>query len=227
MESYKIVVVGDDNAGRVEMLQTYKERKYPEYIPIVFENQTTKHTVNNKTVTLDIWDVAGFSGYEALRTSFYINTSLVVLCFDIGSAQSFKSLFDKWVPEILLSNRSMPFILVGTHGEKRLNKMDKLVDINLIKDYAKRINAVSYIECSAEANQNISTIFDTALNYLTKPHAQRQIITTITEEDEEEKKHTERCTICIKENEHANFFILITVLYICYAAGMIFWHFTK
>lgn len=72
---------------------------------------------------MELWDTAGQEDYERLRPFSYPDTDDILICFSIDSANSFRSITDKWVPEVNYFCPNVPIILVG-------NKMDLRFKLN-------------------------------------------------------------------------------------------------
>ena len=68
-------------------------------------------------VELALWDTAGQEDYDRLRPLSYPDTDVILICFSIDSADSFRNITDKWIPEVNHFCPHAPIILVG-------NKMD-------------------------------------------------------------------------------------------------------
>ena len=139
MKAIKCVVVGDGGVGKTCMLISYTKNVFlTEYIPTVFENYTVNVLVNNKPVSLTLWDTAGQEDYDRLRQLSYPQTDIFLICFSIASPDSLRNVCDKWYPEVKHHCPDTPIFLVGT-------KLDLRDDPNtILKLKAKSLSPVAY-----------------------------------------------------------------------------------
>ena len=72
MQTIKCVVVGDGEAGKTCLLNSYTTNKYPsEYVPTVFENYAVTDVIGGESHNLGIFDTAGQEDYDRLRPLSY------------------------------------------------------------------------------------------------------------------------------------------------------------
>ena len=128
--------------------------------------------VEDKPVTLGLWDTAGQEDYDRLRPLSYPQTDVFLICFSIISPHSFENVKSKWWPEIQHHCPGTPLILVGTKSDLR-NDPDtqdrlKKKGLRIITEEEARsrqseINAVAYLECSALTQEGLKNVFDEAI----------------------------------------------------------------
>jgi len=78
--------------------------------------------VDDKQVSLQIWDTAGQDRFQTLGAAFYRGTDCCVLVYDITDGKTFDNL-EEWRKEFINQGNpsdpeNFPFIIVG-------NKLDK------------------------------------------------------------------------------------------------------
>ncbi|XP_043548501.1 rho-related GTP-binding protein RhoG-like [Chiloscyllium plagiosum] len=179
MQSIKCVVVGDGAVGKTCLLICYTTNAFPkEYIPTVFDNYSAQITVDNRTVSLNLWDTAGQEEYDRLRTLSYPQTDVFIICFSIASPPSYENVRHKWHPEVTHHCPDVPMLLVGTKKDLRNDPetIKKLKEQNLSpishhqgNGLAKQIQAVKYMECSALNQEGIKEVFAEAVRAVINP----------------------------------------------------------
>ncbi|RMJ17165.1 hypothetical protein CDV36_003151 [Fusarium kuroshium] len=162
----KIVVIGDDNAMKNTILQTYA---YPraatsrEYTPKTFENFVVEVKVNSHLTRLALYDTTGQEKYTRLRVLSYQSTSIfLVLSRKTTSREELEEVEYKWIPEIIQHCPGTPYLIVGTYKNKP--GVEALPD-NSIEGgrVAERAGAIGYTECDVEDPTNVSAIFGQAI----------------------------------------------------------------
>uniref|UniRef100_A0A8C5L021 Ras homolog family member D n=1 Tax=Jaculus jaculus TaxID=51337 RepID=A0A8C5L021_JACJA len=167
-----LVVVGDGGCGKTSLLMVFADGAFPEsYTPTVFERYTVNLQVKGKPVQLQIWDTAGQDDYDRLRPLFYPDASVLLLCFDVTSPNSFDNVSNRWYPEVTHFCKGVPIIVVGCKTDLRkdkvlVNKLRKSglepVTYHRGQDMARSVGAVAYLECSARLHNNVQAVFQEA-----------------------------------------------------------------
>jgi len=159
MQSIKLVVVGDGAVGKTCLLISYTSNSFPqEYVPTVFDNYSANVMVDDRTISLGLWDTAGQEDYDRLRPLSYPQTDVFLICFSIVSPVSFQNVKTKWVPEVKHHCPDTKLVLVATKMDLRedTDQIQRLKEKGLQpvtseagENLAKEIGAVGYCECSA------------------------------------------------------------------------------
>lgn len=168
----KLVIVGDGACGKTCLLIVFSKDQFPEvYVPTVFENYVADIEVDGRQVELALWDTAGQEDYDRLRPLSYPDTDVILMCFSIDSPDSLENIPEKWTPEVKHFCPNVPIILVGNKKDLRndsntiheLAKMKQVpVSIEEGKQMAEKIQAYSYLECSAKTKDGVRDVFESA-----------------------------------------------------------------
>lgn len=169
----KIIIVGDSGVGKTSILNRYIKKEFSQiYKSTIGADFFIKDiTYSDQNIKLQLWDTAGNEKFHSIGTSFYRNTDICIMVFDVTNNKSFYNL-QNWYDEFLLMRipenvENFPFILLG-------NKTD-LVDNSTIEISEKQINQfcklknIKYYECCAKNNNiDIEFILDEFLMNLSK-----------------------------------------------------------
>ncbi|KAM7163651.1 rho-related GTP-binding protein RhoD-like isoform 2-T2 [Macrochelys suwanniensis] len=152
-----------------ELLQvSWAGEKSKVYVPTVFEKYSASFQIGGKPVQINLWDTAGQEDYDRLRPLSYTEAHVILMCFDVTSPNSFDNILTKWYPEVNHFCKGIPIVLVGCKTDLRKDKVllrrlheDRLEPITYHKAeaMAREVHAVTYLECSAKYQENITNIF--------------------------------------------------------------------
>jgi len=179
IQSVKLVVVGDGTVGKTCLLIAYTTNTFPEeYVPTVFDNYSANVMIDNKTVSLGLWDTAGQEDYDRLRPLSYPSTDVFLICFSLVNPSSYTNVKNKWMPEVHHHCPDAKVLLVGTKVDLKEDKqtLDKLaaqgqapISTQNGLAMAKEIKAVNYLECSSLTQKGLKTVFDEAIKCVVFP----------------------------------------------------------
>ncbi|XP_064604366.1 ras-like GTP-binding protein RHO [Liolophura sinensis] len=122
-------------------------------------------------VELALWDTAGQEDYDRLRPLSYPDTDVILMCFSIDSPDSLENIPEKWTPEVKHFCPNVPIILVGNKKDLRNDESTKRELMKMKQEpvraedgrsMAEKINAYSYLECSAKTKEGVRDVFETA-----------------------------------------------------------------
>ncbi|HWQ46836.1 MAG TPA: Rab family GTPase [Longilinea sp.] len=114
----KVALIGDGNVGKTSIARRYCEGSFSEsrIMTIGVDFQTKVVALEDRTVKLSIWDVAGQDRFAVVRESFYRGTLAAALVYDISDPESFAHL-PRWVDEIRGQVPQVKFVVVGNKSD--------------------------------------------------------------------------------------------------------------
>ena len=146
--------------------------------PPRFDNYSENMCLNNKFVSLNLWDTAGQEDYDRLRPLSYPQTDVFLACFSLVSPSSYEHISLRWYPEISHHCPGVPVVLVGNKIDLREDPVvveqlreQGLEPVSRVQglELAKRIGAVRYLECSAKTQKGLKDVFVTAAEVIVSP----------------------------------------------------------
>eukprot|EP00954_Amorphochlora_amoebiformis_P020579 1340440-Amorphochlora_amoeboformis.AAC.1 len=159
----KILVVGDPAVGKTSLIQRYANDEFNEdqKTTIGVEFAFKMYELEDRSVNIQLWDIAGQDRFIGLLRTFYRGASAAVVVFDISSSKTLENA-GKWKADIdrkvLLPNgKPVPCILVGNKADLRDTKqLPNLITPEEAKEFSTNYGFLGYIETSAKTNQNVA-----------------------------------------------------------------------
>ena len=175
----KCVAVGDVGAGKTSLLERYSSDIFWENGPPptrcrtpIFPT-TRRVQIGTERYKIALYDTEGQEHYDKWRPIQYRGTDVFLVCFSIVNPTSLANAEEKWVPDIQkLGPKNVPYLLIGTkmdlrNDREKIAMMAKRKEEPVTKEMgetvAKRVNAVTYLECSALTQDGVKEVFDEAI----------------------------------------------------------------
>jgi small GTP-binding protein len=154
--NYKVVLTGDQSVGKTSVVKRFVDDEFEEsYLPTLgFQIFIKSVRVDNNSVDLQRWDIAGQPEFESVRRSYFQSSQGFFLMFDLTDRSSFDNL-DRWLTEIREVRPDSPFILVGNKADLP----DHAVTDDEILEKAEALGAFGTILTSAKTGDNVSDAF--------------------------------------------------------------------
>lgn len=179
----KCVLVGDGAVGKTSLIVSYTTNGYPaQYIPTAIDHFSARVEVDGRPVRLQMCDMAGQRWetkdgslnveFERLRPLCYHNADVFLLCYSVVLPPTFRSVAERWAPEVRRLCPGVPVILVGTQSDLRedvqvlirlAEEQERPVSEEDAQQCAQHIGAVAFAECSALTQKDLKEVFDTAI----------------------------------------------------------------
>ncbi|XP_055645355.1 ras-like GTP-binding protein RhoL [Toxorhynchites rutilus septentrionalis] len=161
-EILNIVVVGDGAVGKTCLLHAYTDESFQNfYQPTIYDKESFEITLDDQRYTIQLHDTAGQEDYDRIRQQFYKRAHCFLLCYSINNRISFENITAKWVPEITATQR-VPIVLIATKLDLRRGTSNE-VSTGEGQRMATKINANSFVECSAKDDINVKLAVEQAV----------------------------------------------------------------
>jgi small GTP-binding protein len=156
----KILIIGDAGCGKSSLINRYIDGEYNDnyYNTIGVDFKIKHYEKNGKKIKMNIWDTAGQEKYKSLVSSYYRNSDIIILVFDLTNHISFRNI-EKWYSDIeyICKKDNLQLFLVGTKAD--VGKDKYVVDEFMIKEKCLQYN-MKYYETSAKKNYNLNELFN-------------------------------------------------------------------
>ncbi|MHA2253454.1 MAG: GTP-binding protein [Candidatus Kariarchaeaceae archaeon] len=168
----KMSLLGDGAVGKTSLRKRFMGQGYrDEHLQTIGADFAAKHTEmeyngKQRTVTFQIWDLAGQQRFESIRSRFFQGSMGGLCIFDITREDSFKNI-PRWIEELWKHNGKgvVPIVLIGNKSDLRDRSS---VSEKRAKEYCQEMTKrtsqygfdVVYIETSAKTGLNIEQAFE-------------------------------------------------------------------
>jgi len=165
-DQVKIVVIGDGAVGKTCLLISYVNNEFPrQYVPTVFDNYAINTVVDKKTYSVTLWDTAGQEDFDRLRPLSYPGTDIFLICLAVTTPLSLTNAKLKWRSEVQHHCPQTQYMLVGLKTDLRGTSSDVISREECIAA-AKEMGAIDYVECSAQLQEGVANVFETAVRHV-------------------------------------------------------------
>jgi len=165
-DQVKIVVIGDGAVGKTCLLISYVNNEFPrQYVPTVFDNYAINTVVDKKTYSVTLWDTAGQEDFDRLRPLSYPGTDIFLICISVTTQLSLTNAKLKWRSEVQHHCPQTQYMLVGLKTDLRGTSSEVLTREECIAA-AKEMGAIDYVECSAQLQEGVANVFETAVRHV-------------------------------------------------------------
>ena len=158
----KVTTVGEASVGKSCLVNRFTTGRFTELYDITigvdFATKTisTDYKGNKKKVKIQIWDTAGQESFRSITRSYYRNSAVVLLVFDVSNRDSFAKI-NRWLNEVRNMNThcNPKVYLVGNKSDIPNREVLKVV----AEEYATE-NGLLYHETSAKTGEGVKELFD-------------------------------------------------------------------
>ena len=159
----KITLIGDSSVGKTSIigkfvtgifLQNIGSTSTPNYSQKYYEKK-------GKKICLNLWDTAGQEKFRSLGKTFYKNSFIILIVYDICNRESFENIKNIWYPDI--KNNGERFNIIAIVGNKKDKYEEEEVTEQEAMKFAEEIDGKFFL-VSAYTGEGIDTMFQTLAN---------------------------------------------------------------
>ena len=152
----KICFLGSSGVGKSCLVRRIHEDVYDPQTMITLGVAFVRKEVyiDQKDISLEIWDTAGQEKYDSLVPMYYRGAGIIIIVFDVNNEKTFARA-QKWISEIKnTSFHASKQILVLFGNKSDISDQSKDQSKDQYAQYAKK-NDLIYFECSAKNGKNV------------------------------------------------------------------------
>jgi len=163
---FKILLVGDYGVGKTTSIHRFVENKFrANYIPTLGVQISKKaFEINEHSIELMIWDLAGQDRYLMVRQRFYDGAQGILMLYDITRKSSLDNI-NRWHKEVIKNTGPIPIILIGNKIDLEDKREVFEDDVNGILQ-ENNIEVKLKMETSAKEGLKTEEAFLFLVNYL-------------------------------------------------------------
>ena len=160
--AFKLCIFGAGGVGKTTLIKRFVTKIFEEDIKMTIgaDFSIKNITIDNKTVTLRIWDFAGEERFRVLLPSFAKGADGGIFMYDITRYSSIRdindwlSIFEYFVSE---SENKIPIIMVG--GKLDLEDKRSIEPVEAL-ELSRKLNLQGHFECSSKTGDSVEEIFE-------------------------------------------------------------------
>ena len=161
---FKVSIIGDYAVGKTSLIKRYMTNSFDEGYKATLGAaiSTFKTVVNDSTISLQVWDLAGQTSFRRVRVQYLFGTDFAIVVFDLTRKDTLDCVKD-WVKDV---RQGAPDVLLYLVGNKVDLQNDRAVKPATAEKIQKNLKMLGYMETSAKDGSNVQELFQTISSHL-------------------------------------------------------------
>ena len=159
VDVYKCIVLGDADVGKTSLILQWVDGTF-QLKPENIDYKSRILEIGESTIKLQIADTAGQERFRTLTSSYFRETDVIMVVFDLTVAESWKNV-TTWIDESTkYANDDALIFLVGNKIDLVEEEADaRLVSSDDVQKYIENRGLAGYLETSAKSGKNVDELF--------------------------------------------------------------------
>jgi small GTP-binding protein len=165
---FKVIIIGDGSVGKTSLIQQFTQRDFQEEYIKTIGAQFSKFDaeIEDDTIRLIFWDIAGQDDFVFLRPTFYRESSAAIIVYSLEENEIGKRSFENimnWYEDIKEYCGIIPIVVFGN----KLDLIDKeKYDSSEINKIINENNFLNYYLTSAKTGKGVHEAFHAIIKQL-------------------------------------------------------------
>jgi Ras-related protein Rab-6A len=170
VSKYKVILTGSSSVGKTSLCNNIRGFMFNKRIPITIgvdfmkiELKNPKKNGKQEKYEIYLWDTAGHEDFRSLTKSFYRNSQIVLLCFDLTNRKSFIEL-NMWLDDINSTITEPVYLcLLGLKSD-----LESIISEEEIIAFLEKNLITTFYNYSSKESENSDTIKGILYNLVEK-----------------------------------------------------------
>jgi small GTP-binding protein len=169
----KFVLLGNGGVGKTTIRKVYLGEGFSESYKMTIGADLS--VLRQGNMIMQIYDLAGQTGYRLIRSSYYFGAQGAILVFAVDRRDSMNDM-EHWLHELYSQvSLEVPVVVVGNKVDLResipncVTREEAEIKVGELQEKYPAI--VTYIETSAKEELNVDIIFEKLIHHILNPTA--------------------------------------------------------